>query len=165
MIKTIFTTILICFYAISFGQETQKFKMDNISFEYPAHWNTYSSEYYIQVKDTVPKGKSFLKYFEITIDTGYIALIDYCKFLEDSVSKIGFEFKVQTKKEIDFKGMKAIDYWCTAVIFDIEVEWKYIIFMNDGNVYKLSSFSRVKVREETSFMEIIDDILESFKIE
>lgn len=166
MIKMTITTILFLFGAFSYGQETKVFKKDNISFEYPKHWITRDfPDYYILVSEPPKEELSVMTTFDVSIEVGYKSLKKYSESYEKTMNTNEYfkDFKVNIKKKINFKGMKAIEYYCTATVSYFPIEWKSIIFMKDGKVYKLSTTSLVgqfyQLRETT------EKIFESFKIE
>ena len=166
MIKTTITTILILFCTFCYGQETKTFKKDNISFEYPNHWITRDFPgCYILVSEP-PKGQmSVMTTFDVALEEGYESLKQYSKSYENKIkaNEQFKDFKVKMKKEIDFKGIKAIEYNCTATVSYLPTEWKSVVFMKDGKIYKLSTTSLIGqfyLQKETT-----EKIFESFKIE
>jgi hypothetical protein len=65
---------------------------------------------------------------------------NYEKILTDSPTFK--DFKIISKSEIEFKGLYAIEYQCSARILDfILIKWKSIVFVNDKNIFKLSTTS------------------------
>jgi predicted Zn-dependent protease len=164
--KTIITTVLLLLATISYGQETKTFKKDNISFEYPKHWVINNApNFYILVNEPPEKEISVQTTFDVSLEEGYDSLEEYCNSYESkmAVNEYFKDFKVNVKKEILFKGMKAIEYNCTASVSFLPIEWKSVIFMKDGKVYKLSTTSIIG--EFFLLRETTNKIFESFKID
>ena len=166
MTKKTITTILVLFCAFCYGQETKTFKKDNISFEYPNHWITRDFPgYYILVSEPPKEQMSVMTTIDVALEVGYESLKQYSKSYEKKMktNEQFKDFKVKMKKQIDFKGMKAIEYNCTATVSYLPIEWKSIIFMKYGKIYKLSTCSLIgQFYLQT---EMTEKIYESFKIE
>lgn len=164
--KTIITAILFLIVTVSYGQETKTFKKDNISFEYPSHWIISNiPNFYILVNEPPEEEISVQTTFDVSLEEGYKSLDAYCTSYESkmSVNEYFKDFKVNIKKEIIFKEMKAIEYNCTASVSFLPIEWKSVIFMKDGKVYKLSTTSIIG--EFFLLKETTNKIFESFKID
>lgn len=166
MKKTTITTIIILFCTFCYGQETKTFKKDNISFKYPNHWITRDfPSFYILVSEPPKEQMSVMTTFDVALEAGYESLKQYSNSYEKKMktNEQFKDFKVKMKKQIDFKGMKAIEYNCTATVSYLPIEWKSIIFMKDEKIYKLSTTSLIG--EYILQNKVTEKIFESFKIE
>ncbi len=137
---------LFLFCNLMYGQETKSFKKDNMSFEYPSNWLTRDFPmYYILVSEPPKEQMSVLTTFDVAVEEGHKSLKKYCKGYENNMTTNAqfTEFKIEAKKEIDFKGLKAIEYHCTATVQNLPIEWKSIVFMKDKRIYKLSTTSLI----------------------
>lgn len=166
MRKSTIATTFILFCTFCYGQETKTFKKDNISFEYPIHWITRDFPgYYILISEPSKDQISVLTTFDVAFEEGYKTLKQYCKTYEKRVktNEQFKDFKIKMKKKIKFKGMEAIEYNCTATALYLPIEWKSIIFLKNGKIFKLSTTSMI----DQFFLQkgIIEKIYESFQIE
>jgi hypothetical protein len=166
MKKTTITIILILICTFSYGQETKIFKKDNISFEYPVEWiNRDFPSFYILVSEPPKEKMSVMTTFDVAVEKDYKSLKEFCDSYENKMltNEQFNDFKIKTKNKIDYKGMKATEYNCTANVSYLPIEWKSIIFMNDGKIYKLSTTSMIG--QFYLIKETTEKIFDSFKIE
>lgn len=150
---------------LSMGQETKTFEKDNIKFEYPTEWITRDFPgYYILVSEPPKEEMSVMTTFDVAIEEDSKNLNEFCKEYENKMSNNGQfkDFKIKKKNKIDFKGVSAIEYNCTATVSNLHIEWKSIVFMKGGKIYKLSTTSLIG--QFYLQKEITERIFESFEI-
>ncbi len=160
-------TFTMLFFLLSMfvsGQETKTFEKDNINFQYPSDWIVRNLPgFYILVSEPPKEVVSIMTTFDVEIEEGAKNLKQYGKQYERTMSTNYKDFKIKSRKEVDFKGMKAIEYNCTAIVHSLPVEWKSVIFIKNGKIYKLSTTSLLG--DFHLKKEITEKIFESFEIE
>lgn len=146
MKKIIFTFILLLNFYVTHGQEVQKISKNGVSIEYPNDWVIRDFEgYLLLVSEVAGEELTFMSTFDIQIDSTYSDTKLFCKNYEKKMKKSEFfkEFKINSKKNIEYKGLNAIEYNCTANVQYLPIEWKSIIFQKEGKIYKLTTTSTI----------------------
>ncbi|MEM6686958.1 MAG: PsbP-related protein [Bacteroidota bacterium] len=146
MIKITITTILLLFSMLSLSQEAKTFEKDNIKFEYPTEWVQRDFPgYYILVSEPTKEKMSVMTTFDVTVVENRNNLSMYCEEYESQLSNSEQfkDYKIKEKKEITFKGMKAIEYHCSVTISYIPLEWKSIVFIKNDKAYKVTTSSMI----------------------
>lgn len=150
---------------LSLGQKTKTLEKDNVKIEYPAEWvNRDLPGYYILVSEPPKEQMSVMTTFDVAVEEGSKNLKEYCEEYENKMAanEQYKNYTLKSKKEIDFKGMDAIEYNCTATVSSLPVEWKSIVFIKNGKIYKLSTTSLIG--QFYLKKEITEKIFESFEI-
>lgn len=148
------------------AQELQPFSKDNIRFQMPASWVVQPiPQYYILVSEAAQPTVQVLTTFDVEIDSVFSDLDSFCTDYEARLSKseVFLNFVVLEKKPIDFHGMPAIEYHCKATAMSMPMEWKSVVFVKNGKVYKLSTASLIgqfKLQEQAT-----NQIFDSFEID
>jgi hypothetical protein len=166
MVKSIITTVLVFICAVSYGQDIKTFKKDNISFDYPVSWVKRDfPQYYILVSEPPKEQMSVMTTFDVAVEEGHKSLLGFCKSYENQIStnEQFQDFRIKSKQEIEFKGLKTMEYHCSAKIQHLSIEWKSLVFMKEGKVYKLSTTSLTEQFE--LLKETTEKIFDSFEIE
>jgi hypothetical protein len=129
-----------------FKTSTYKNKKYDFRCEYPSDWEIKNiNGYTVIFNEPGQEDDIFNTTFDIqTIESTNIEKFckNYEKILTDSPTFK--DFKIISKSEIEFKGLYAIEYQCSARILDfILIKWKSIVFVNDKNIFKLSTTSMI----------------------
>lgn len=132
----------------------------------PNNWGVQNiPPYYILVSEPAKPVVQVLTTFDVEIDTLFSDLDSFCTNYEERLGKseVFLDFFVVSKKEIDFHGLIAFEYHCTATVTQMPMEWKSVVFVKNDKVYKLSTASLIgqfRLMEKTT-----DAIFESFEID
>jgi len=165
MIRSILTLLVVNITLMSHGQETKTLEKDAISFEYPINWLVRDFPgYYILVSEPPKEQMSVMTTFDVAIDETFKTVKKFCLDYEEKMTNNSDfkDFKIKSKDEIDFKGYEAIEYHCTATVQYLPIEWRAIVFMKNGKIYKLSTTSMIG--QFYLLSEKTNKIFESFEI-
>ncbi len=158
--------ILLCFVMlIALGQDVQSFQKENISFDLPAEWEVKDiPDFHILVGEKAREEVSVMTTFDVAVEPGFSNLEAYCGDYEGKMmtNEQFKEFTIRSKQAIDFHGFDAMDYHCSASVYSLPIEWRSVIFMHKGKVYKLSTTTTAD-RFET-MRERLDGIFRSFRM-
>jgi len=144
--KLFFSLLAILFSGGLFAQEKQTFTKDNIRFEMPVEWLIRSMpSFYILVSEPSSSELQVLTTFDVEMDSTFSNLDSFCVDYENGLRKstVYSDLVILNKEKVDFHGMVATEYHCTATAFNLPMEWKSIVFVKNNRVYKLSTASLI----------------------
>ena len=101
--------------------------------------------------------------FDVEIDSTFSNLDSFCTDYESRLaeSEVFLNFYVVTKKTVDFHGMVATEYHCSATLSQLPMEWKSVVFVKDGKTYKLSTAALMgQFRKQKQVTDLIFDTFE-----
>lgn len=164
----LFLIVLILWAGYAFGQnvKTLRYDKEKISLEYPTEWVVRNFEPYpVLVSEPPEKEITVMSTFDIAFDYVTPNLAEFCKKYEEKMAKgeTYKNFKVESKTKITYKGYDAYEYHCTATYQSISLEWKSIILLKDGKVFKLTTTS--STQKYVGNKAKTDKIFESVKFE
>jgi hypothetical protein len=172
-VKTLKTVLLffvftMSFVAVGFCQNVKslRYEREKIYLEYPSDWLVRNAEgYAILVSEPPTKEVTVMSTFDVQVDYLTHSVSEFCKKNEKelAMSQSFKFFKIASKKSIVFKGLEAVEYQCTAVAQSLPLEWRSIIFIKDGKVFKLTTTSIVDKYMLNQLK--TNEIFESFRFE
>ena len=149
-----------------FGQEVNSFSKDNISFDFPSHWVIQDvPNYYILVSEPETESLLPLATFDVQVDSLNTSLDQFCEDYEVMMGSNAavVSFDVVSKEKIQFLGVDAYDMHCSAVLQNLSIAWRSLVFRKDGVTYKLTTTSMVNTF--FSLKEVTNPIFDSFLLE
>jgi hypothetical protein len=159
-------TVFILFQATAFSQSVKSAsnEKEKIAVDCPTEWVVRNFDSYaLLVSEPAGKEITYMSTVDVQVDHQSPNVAAYCKKYEENLqqSQTFKDFKVKSKKEIVFKGNKAMEYHCTATAASLQLEWTSIIFLKNGTVYKLTTTS--VVQKYLLNKAVTDKIVESFR--
>lgn len=168
--------LLLCFIIINYTAFSQKDSTQlqvkiyhspkyNFDISYPDNWKEIQIEKHeLLISEPYVKEGVVATTFDIQVDNDSPTLKTYIKKYQATLNNSD-TFKnvaLVSSKKINFKNNKAVELHYTALVQNIPIEWKSIIFKHEKNIFKLTT---THGKEQSLFIEnIANAIFNTFYI-